>query len=112
MAVRKPAPRASLNVKSDAMLVVASLAGMSADTDLLAVTKHPKHAPQRVSLSAATALAAVLTDEDGVSHTITVPAGGTIVIQRPIATLVKSGSGAVQVICEWFTSESMIDWNP
>lgn len=93
------------------MLVVASLTGMSADTDLTAVSKRPKHAAQRVTLSCTTSATAVVTDEDDQTHTIVVPGNASIVIQRPIKTLVKSGSGAVQAIAEWFAAEST-EFNP
>lgn len=103
MAVKKPAPRCSINTKSDRMLVVASLTGMSADTDLTA--GFPHHSAQRVTLSCTTSATAVVTDEDDVTHTIVVPGNASLVLQRPIKTLVKSGSGAVQAICEWFAAE-------
>lgn len=108
MARYLPTPKVSLDRPSDAMHVVASIAGISGDTlDLRAVSGKPRHCPQKVTLSGATALTAIITDEDDVSHTIIVPASNApLVPTRPIKTLVKSGSGAVQVIAEYWEPPS------
>lgn len=108
-------PKVDLSRPSDAIYRVASIAGITPDTeDLRAVAGKPRCCPQKVQLSGATALAAVLVTEDGESITITTPANNVpIVITRPIKTLVKSGSGAVQVVCEWWQSNASSDyWNP
>lgn len=111
MAITKPAPRGPWTRPSDAIFAVASLAGMAADTDLRTLgASFPKHAPQRVLLiGGASALAAVLQPENGSSTiTITVPINQVIELHHPIKTLIKSGSGAVGVVCEWWASGS--DW--
>jgi hypothetical protein len=101
-------PKVDLSRPSDAMHVVASIAGIATDTlDLRAVSGKPRFCPQKVYLSGATALTAIVTDEDDVSHTIVVPANNVpLVLTRPIKTLVKAGSGAVQVIAEYWEPPS------
>lgn len=100
-------PKVDLSRPSDGMHIVASIAGITGDTlDLRAVSGKPRFCPQRVQFQAATALVAVFTDEDDVSHTLTVPAGPPITINRPVKTLVKAGSGAVQVIAEYWEPPS------
>jgi hypothetical protein len=103
-----PTPKVHTTRPSDAIVRIASVAGITGDTeDLRAQSGKPKFCPQRVTLcGGATALVAVMTDEDGESLTISVPVEGVVVINRPIKTLVKSGSGAVQVIAEYWEPPS------
>ncbi len=103
-----PTPKQALTRPSDAIYVVASIAGITGDTeDLRAISGKPRHCPQRVTLTGATALAAVMTTEDGEAITVTTPANGTpLILTRPIKTLVKAGSGAVQVIAEYWEPPS------
>jgi hypothetical protein len=113
----KPAPKPDLTRPSDAFHVIASASGMAADTDLRTVTKMPKHAPQTVTFIGTTAAAdIVFLQEDlqkgtDISKTVSVPANAVIVLTRPIKTIVKSGSGAVQILCEWWVGDSA-EWNP
>jgi hypothetical protein len=94
------------------------VAGISGDEeDLRIVTKMPKHAPQMVTFIGTTAAADVVFQQEDVqkatdiSTTISIPANAVVVVTRPIKALVKSGSGAIQVICEWWTGDSQ-EWNP
>lgn len=106
----KPAPRADVWKKSDAMQVYTDVSALSADPDLTALSGKPKWAPQKTTIWAAAALTIVLVDEDNVTHSIlvsTVP----IVITRPIKTIDESASGAVNVIFEWFDPQGSTDWN-
>src|SRR3990167_808726 len=94
------APRCCTSDESVALMVIAAASDF--DLDLAQQPLYPAWSPQKLTLTAATALAVVMTDEDGKAHTITVPAAGVVVISRPIRLLTKAGSGAVQVIAEWF----------
>lgn len=113
----KPAPKCDLTRPSDAFHVITSASGMSTDTDLRTVSKMPKHAPQLVTFIGTTAAAdIVFLQEDlqkatDVSKTVNVPANAVLPITRPVKTIVKSGSGAVQVLCEWWVGDSA-EWNP
>ena len=101
MAIHKPAPRVDLCKGSDTIHVIPDASSSSADTDLREVSGKPKWAPQKLTLIAGAAAAAIiLTPEKGAAITITVPIGGVVVIQHPINKIVDSGTGAVQVICE------------
>lgn len=118
MATRyKMAPKADITRPSDALHVIASASGMAADTDLRAVSKMPRHAPQMTTFIGTTAAAdVVFLQEDlekatDVSKTISVPANGVIVVTRPIKKIVKSGSSAIQVVCEYWVGDSQ-EWNP
>jgi hypothetical protein len=103
-----PTPKVDLSRPSDAIVRIASVAGITGDTeDLRAQSGKPRHCPQRVTLiGGATALVAVMTTEDAESLTISVPVEGVVIINRPIKTLVKSGSGAVQVVAEYWEPPS------
>ncbi len=116
MALRppKPAPRCDTSENSVAMLVVPDASGLSAATlDLAQQDTLPSWSPQKLTLSngTAAALAVVLTDEDGKAHTISVPAQNYIVITRPIRLITDAGSGAVQVVAEWFDPNGSTHWN-
>ena len=94
------------------MQVIADVSAIAGDThDFAQQALHPAWSPQKLTLTAATALAVVMTDEDGKAHTITVPAAGVVVITRPIRILTKAGSGAVQVIAEWLDPNGSNQWN-
>ncbi len=86
------------------MLVVASVAAVATSLDLAQQLGRPAWCPQKLTLSNSTAaaLVAVMVDEDGKPQVVTVPAQNSLVITRPIRTLTAAGSGAVQVIAEWF----------
>ncbi len=118
MARYKMAPKADITRPSDAFDVIASVAGISGATeDLRARSKMPSHAPQMVTFIGTTAAAdVVFLQEDlekatDISKTVNVPANGVVVVTRPIKALVKSGSGAIQVLCEWWTGDAQ-EWNP
>jgi len=108
MARYEVAPKMDLGRPSDAIGRIASIAGISGTTeDLRAQSGKPKFCPQMVQLIGTTAAAdAVMTTEDDESLTVSVPANAVVVLTRPIKTLVKSGSGAVQVVCEWWISNN------
>jgi hypothetical protein len=100
-------PKVDLGRPSDAIHAVASIAGIATDTlDLRAVSGKPRFCPQKVTLIGATALVAVMTTEDDEPLSVTTPAGVPLIITRPIKTLVKAGSGAVQVIAEYWEPPS------
>lgn len=101
-----PAPRIDLSRPSDYIVRIASIAGISGSTeDLAAQSGKPRHCPQLVTLIGTTAAAdAVMTTEGGESLTINVPANAVITLTRPIRTLVKAGSGAIQVVAEYWKS--------
>jgi hypothetical protein len=102
------APKCDLSRPSDYIVRIASIAGISGSTeDLRAQSGKPRQCPQLVTLIGTTAAAdAVMTTEDDESLTISVPANAVLVLTRPIKTLVKSGSGAVQVVCEYWKSNN------
>lgn len=102
-------PKLDMSKPSDAIYRVASIAGISGSTeDLRAVSGKPKFCPQMVTLIGTTAAAdAVMTTEDDEALTISVPANAVIVLTRPIKTLVKSGSGAVQVLAEYWCGTNL-----
>lgn len=112
-----PAPRCDQADMSSAMHVIPSVAGLAGDVDLAQLALKPAWAAQRLTLSAATALSVVVVEEaspgsPAESYTIIVPAGNTpLVIQRPIRTITKAGSGAVQVIAEWWDQVGSNAWN-
>ena len=114
MGLKKPvqSPKCDTGEASCAMLVIASVAALSADPDLAQQLGRPAWCPQKLTLlGGASALAVVLVDEAGFTHTITVPIEGCVPITRPIRTIDESASGAVQVICEWFDPVGSTDWN-
>lgn len=119
MARYKEAPRIDLSRPSDALDVIADASGISGSTeDLRARSKMPKHAPQMLTLIGdSSAQSIVLRQEDlenatNIDKTIKVPANGMVVITRPIKAIVKSGSGTVQVVCEWWVGSSSDEvWN-
>jgi hypothetical protein len=112
-----PAPRCDMADQSSAMHVIPSVSALAGDVDLAQLALKPAWAAQRLTLSAATALSVVLTEESSPGQaaetfTIIVPAANApIVIQRPIRTVVKAGSGAVQVIAEWWDRNGSNAWN-
>lgn len=108
MARYELAPKIDMSRCSDAIARIASIAGISGSTeDMRTQSGKPKFCPQMTTLIGTTAAAdAVLTTEDDEALTISVPANSVVVLTRPIKTLVKSGSGAVQVVCEWWVSSS------
>ena len=101
------APKVDLSRPSDFIVRIASIAGISGSTeDLRAQSGKPMHCPQMTTLIGTTAAAdAIMTTEDGESLTVNVPAAGVIVLTRPIKILTKSGSGAIQVVCEYWCSQ-------
>jgi hypothetical protein len=107
------APKPNLTRPSDAMHRVASVTGMSADLDLTAISGLPRHAAQLLTLIGGAATAdVVMTPEKssgGANITISVPANTVVLVQHPIKALIKSGSGAVQVVAEWWNPGN--DWN-
>ena len=106
-----PAPRCDTAEPSVAMLVIPDVAALSADPDLAQQDTYPAWCPQKLTLTAATALTIVVIDEDDVTHSIIVPAASPLVITRPIRTIDESASGAVQVIAEWFDPTGNNAWN-
>ena len=110
----KPAPRADVWKKSDAMHHLNNAGtAISADLNLTTITAKPKWAPQKTTIWAdAAAQTIALVDEDNVTHTITPPStGNPIVITRPIKTLLESGTLDVNVIFEWFDPQGSTEWN-
>ena len=106
----KPAPRCDTSENSVAMLVIAN-AG-AATVDLAQQDTYPAWSPQRLTVTNGdvSSLNVVLIDEDGVTHTIAVPAAGVIVINRPIRTI-DTSSETAQVIAEWFDPNGSNAWN-
>lgn len=100
-------PKVDMLRPSDAIARVASITAMSADTDMRAISGKPRFCPQQTLLIGGAATAdAVLVTEDDETLTISVPANGVIPLTRPIKTLVKTGSGAVQVLSEYWEPPS------
>lgn len=98
------------------MLVVPDASAIAADLDLAQQSDKPAWAPQKTQLLSATTLSVVLVEEGsataaGASFTIIVPAACPVIITRPIRKITKAGSGAVQVICEWFDPQGTNYWN-
>lgn len=83
------------------MTVVSDVTALAGNLDLAQQAERPAFCPQRLTLTAAAPLNLNLIDESGFAHLIIVPAAGCV-INRPIRTIVKAGSGAVQVIAEWW----------
>ena len=91
------------------------IAGAFSSNDLLAISKRPKHAPQRVRLVNATATAVtdvvVLLEDDAANLVaIEVPAQGHVDIDTPVKTLV-SGGATLQAHCYWWAGFGL-DPNP
>jgi hypothetical protein len=101
---------------SVAMHVIPSVSAAAGDVDLAQIALKPAWAPQRLTLVVAAGGSVVLTEESAPgspaeTFTVIVPANSPLVIQRPIRTVVKAGSGAVQVIAEWWDRAGSNAWN-
>lgn len=109
----KPAPRCDTADRADAMQVYTDVSALNADPDLTALSGKPKFGPQKTTLSNAEVGAAsiVLVDEDSVTHTISVPPGGVIVLNRPFISIDESASGNIDVVFEWYDPHGSSDWN-
>jgi hypothetical protein len=114
MARQLSAPQCDTSCKADAMQVYTDVSALSADPDLTALSKKPKFGPQKTTLTNAEAAAAsiVLVDEDSITHTISVPPGGVMVLTRPFISIDESASGNIDVVFEWFDPAGSNDWNP
>lgn len=110
MAVKFPAPRVNTQRFSDAIHRVASITGLGADLDLTAVSGKPKCGARVTLIGGAATADAVMTTEKGDALTVSVPLNTVVEIRFPIIALVKSGSGAVQALIEWYPGDSC-DWN-
>lgn len=103
MAQRVAAPKNDTSKPADHMTVIA---GDFDNNDLLAISKRPQHAPQRVRLVNATATAVtdvVIRLEDDAANlvAIEVPSQGFIDIDTPVKTLI-SGGATLQAHCYWW----------
>ena len=108
----RPAPSCDTSGKSDAMHYLANAGSISADLNLTTISGKYPFAPQKTTMWVdSTPAAIVLVDEDGTSFTITVGTG-PVVISRPIKQLTDTGSGAVNVIFEWFDPMATCFRNP
>ena len=109
--IKKAAPKPPTTRPADFLYTVASVAGLSGDLDLRTISKFPMHAPQRLTLlGGATALAVVLLAEPGdTSRTITVPINAVVVVNTPVTSLIKSGSGAIGLFAEWWSDSTQVN---
>lgn len=104
MATRIAAPKNDTSKPADHMTVIN---GAFSSNDLLAISKRPQHAPQRVRLINATDTAVtdviVLLEDDAANLTaIDVPSQGYVDIDTPVKTLI-SGGATLQAHCYWWT---------
>lgn len=103
---KKSAPRISIDKASDHWGVIPDVSALSADPNLAEFAGKPPFCPQMLTLSSSAGGDIVMADENGESFTVSVPAGGVIVVTRPIKTIDESASGAVQVVMEWWAGSS------
>lgn len=105
-----PRTAASKNNMSHPADHVSVLTGAFSSVDLLAVSRRPQHAAQKVVFTntTATGVAVVFRGEDDIADTtMTVPPNGVpLVVPTPVKTLV-SGGAAVEAHCYWWAGSGV-----
>lgn len=108
----RPAPQCDTDSKSDAIDHYDNIGAINANLNLCQISGKPPWSPQKTTMWVdSTPAAVVLVDEDGVSLTITVGIGPTV-ITRPIKQVTDSGTGDVNVIFEWWDPHGVPERNP
>lgn len=103
---RIASPKNSTERPADYLTV---LTGAFSSNDLLAITKRPQFAPQKITLTNTTAAGVTVTflQEDGTSTVVTAPPNGTpLDILVPVKTLV-SGGASVEAHIYWWAGHTI-----